>query len=770
MFVKLCAFTIVMLLSTALTAAEIRGTVRDSATKEIISDVVIAVQGTNTFVFTDALGQFRLDIPIAVGMSGGSVTLHFSRIGYISQDISVNVSEGTNNELNIDLVKGAIRLNEVSVTGTKDIGQSLSSLTQADMALRPTNSAQDLLRLVPGLFIAQHAGGGKAEQIFIRGFDVDHGTDFAVSIDGIPVNMVSHAHGQGYADFHFVIPETVDKLQVNKGLYSARQGDFATSGSGEFSTKNSVERSMIKFEYGLFDTYRGVGLFRLPGRNRDGGVSADGSGGKLITGNNENAYVAGEYNFTNSYFDSPQRFNRYNIFGKYTTGIGERGSLSFSASTFSSSWDASGQVPDRAVQAEIIDRMGAIDNTEGGQTTRTNANAILLLSTEKGGVFKNQFFYSRYSFNLYSNFTFFLNDSINGDQIRQTEQGRNIIGYNSSFDKTIYFGTNSLRSVIGAGTRYDNGVISLMRTIKRVVIDTTALGELTQQNINGFIDETLNFGSHFSVNAGMRYDYFIFQYDNFLADSNEGKVSKGRVSPKLSLYYTPKPSLQFYLKSGMGFHSNDARSVVSGAAGNSVPRAIGYEAGSTFSLFGRMLLNVAVWGLDLENELVYVGDEGVVEISGATRRLGIDFAFRAELTKTLFADADVNYNHGRYLDLPEGENFIPLAPALTSTGGLTLKNEKGLSASLRYRFIDDRPANESNTVTATGYFLLDAVMNYECRNYTFGLTAENLLNSEWNQAQFDTESRLRGEAISVSELHYTPGSPFFVKGSVTVRF
>lgn len=757
MFVKLFAFAIVLLFSNNAVAGEIKGTVRDSATQEMLSDVAITVQGTKTVVFTDALGQFRLNVPLAIGMQAGSATLRIARIGYISQEISVNVSEGITSELNVDLVKGAIRLDQVSVTGTKDIGQSLSALTQADMVLRPGNSAQDLLRLVPGLFIAQHAGGGKAEQIFIRGFDVDHGTDFAVSIDGIPVNMVSHAHGQGYADFHFVIPETVDKLQVNKGLYSARQGDFATSGSGEFSTKKSIGRSMIKFEYGLFDTYRAVGLFRLPGK-------------KLFTGNNENAYVAGEYNFTNSYFNSPQRFNRYNIFGKYTTDIGERGSLSFSASTFSSSWDASGQIPDRAVQAEMIDRFGAIDNTEGGQTSRTNANAILLLSTKNGGVLKNQFFYSHYRFNLYSNFTFFLNDSINGDQIRQTEQGRNIIGYNTSFDRTIDFGTHSLRSVIGGGTRHDNGVISLMRSIKRVVIDTTALGELTQQNINGFIDETLNFGSHFSVNAGVRYDYFIFQYDNFLSDSNEGRVSKGRVSPKLSLYYTPKSSLQFYLKSGMGFHSNDARSVVSGEAGNSVPRAIGYEAGSTFRLFGCILLNVAVWGLDLENELVYVGDEGVVEISGATRRLGIDFAFRAELTKTLFVDADVNYNHGRYLDLPKGENFIPLAPALTSTGGLTLKNEKGLSASLRYRYIDDRPANESNTVTATGYFLLDAVMNYERENYTFGLSAENLLNAEWNQAQFDTESRLQGEAMPVSELHYTPGSPFFVKGSVTVRF
>lgn len=752
LFVQLLACAMLFLFPSRAFAAGLNGSVRDSATKEILSDVIITASGSANVVFTDALGQFRL-----TGLQAGTNTLRFARIGYASQMVSVNLSDGESSTLNIALVKGAIRLNEVSVTGTKDIGQSLSSINQADMELRPTSSAQDLLRLVPGLFIAQHAGGGKAEQIFLRGFDVDHGTDFAVSIDGIPVNMVSHAHGQGYADFHFVIPETVDRLQVNKGLYSARQGDFATSGSGDFFTKNSIDKSMIKFEYGLFGTYRGVGMFRLPGD-------------RIITGNNEHAYVAGEYNFTNSYFDSPQHFNRYNLFGKYTTGIGERGSLSLSASTFHSSWDASGQIPDRAVRAELIDRFGAIDNTEGGQTSRTNVNAVLLNGTRNGGVFKNQFYYSYYSFNLYSNFTFFLHDSINGDQIRQTEQGRNILGYSTSYDKTIYSGKNSVRTVAGAGTRYDNGVLSLMRSKQRVVFDTTALGEVTEQNIHAFIDETVNIGPKFSVNAGVRYDYFMFAYDNFLADTNEGAAAKARVSPKLSFYFTPNAGLQFYVKSGLGFHSNDARSVVSGEAGNSLPRALGYEAGSTFKLFDRLLMNVSLWGLDLENELVYVGDEGIVEISGATRRLGTDVAFRLEITRCLFADADFNYNHGRYLDLPEGGNYIPLAPSLTSTGGITLKNEKGLSASLRYRYIDDRPANESNTVTAQGYFLLDAVANYELQHYTFGLTAENLLNAEWNQAQFDTESRLRNETLPVSELHYTPGSPFFIKGSITVRF
>lgn len=743
-----------ILFTTSLQGANINGTVRDSATLEALSDVAVSIQGSTTVVFTDALGQFRMN-----DLQAGKAVLQFTRLGYTSQALEVNVDENNIVNLQILLVKGALRLNEVSINSTKDIGQPLSAINQVDKALRPTNSAQDLLRLVPGLFIAQHAGGGKAEQIFLRGFDVDHGTDFAVAIDGIPVNMVSHAHGQGYADFHFVIPETVDKLSVNKGMYSARQGDFATAGSGDFSTKSAIEKNMIKVEYGRFDTYRAVGLFRMPKK-------------KLLTGNNENAYIAGEYNYSNSYFESPQHFNRYNVFGKYTTGIGTQTMLSLSVSTFHSTWDASGQIPERAVRDELITRFGSIDNTEGGSTSRSNVNLVLVSGKDNGAVIKNQVYYSYYKFNLFSNFTFFLNDSINGDQIRQTENGRNIIGYNGSYEKTIYRGTKQFRTVVGAGTRIDNGDISLMRSIKRVVRDTVASGKLFEQNINAFIDETIQLSETFSIHAGVRLDYFVFGYNNYLDSTASGMQtkSKARVSPKLSVYYTLASSIQFYIKTGTGFHSNDARSVVSGQAGNSVPRAYGYETGTTLRLFSRLLLNFSVWGLDLENELVYVGDEGIVEISGATRRLGVDFAFRLELTKNIFADADVNYNHGRYVDLPNGENFIPLAPALTSTGGLSLKYEQGFSASLRYRYIDSRPANENNTVQAKGYFLLDAVVNYQWKNITFGATAENLLNAKWNEAQFDTESRLFNETSAVSELHYTPGSPFFIKGSVSVAF
>jgi outer membrane receptor protein involved in Fe transport len=229
--------------------------------------------------------------------------------------------------------------------------------------------------------------------------------------------------------------------------------------------------------------------------------------------------------------------------------------------------------------------------------------------------------------------------------------------------------------------------------------------------------------------------------------------------------------VQLFARSGLGFHSNDARGVVQGSGSfNALPRAVGAEVGSTFKPVPSLVVNAALWTLHLQDELVYSGDEGTTESAGPTRRYGVDVSARYQLTGRLFLDADVNYSHGRIVNAPEGENRIPLAPSFTSIGGLTLKNPNGLSASLRYRHIDSRPAQEDNAIRARGYFLLDAVANYTRPRFQLGATAENLLNVAWNEAQFATDSQLRGEAASVTELNFTPGTPFFIKLNASVFF
>lgn len=747
----------------------VHGLVRDSATAKPIVGASVRFEGgaSTQGANTDETGAFHLHA------APGTYSLRVTYLGFKPTTYPVTLVAGQTTELRANLGAAPLSLDEVTVTQTRDLNQTLAAINQVDKELRPTQSAQDLLRLVPGLFIAQHAGGGKAEQIFLRGFDVDHGTDFAVSIDGLPVNMVSHAHGQGYADFHFVIPETVDALNVYKGPYSARFGDFATAGAGEFTTKNEIKQSQVKLEAGQFDTYRALALVDLL------------HGRHLFSQQKESLYAAGEYYFTNAFFDSPQHLRRFNGLLKYNGLLSENTSLTLLGSHFTSRWDASGQVPERGIQEGLISRFGAIDNTEGGQTDRTNAMAKLATVLPNDAVLTQQAYYVNYHFDLYSNFTFFLRDSVNGDQIRQQERGRNIFGYEGTYEQHTELGARELKSTFGVGTRLDDAPVGLFYSRRRTVLDTVSLAHVQEQNLHAYLDEVLPLTDRLTLNAALRYDYYRFRVRNqmggVLTDSLSGRAAQGIVSPKLNLYYTASERLQLFVRTGTGFHSNDARGVVRSrnqslepraySQQRILPRAYGAEVGATAKIGPRVLVNVAFWGLQLQNELVYVGDEGIVEITGRTRRLGTDLALRAQLTNTLYLDADLNYSHGRYLDLPKHENFIPLAPTVTSTGGLTWRRATGFSAALRYRTIDSRPANEDNTVVARGYCLFDAVATYSQPRYQLGFTIENLLNTRWNQAQFATQSRLPGEAPDgVEELHYTPGSPFYLKGNVSVFF
>lgn len=731
----------------------VNGTVADSSSGKKLSGATIYLMENNQITSTDLLGHFYFP-----DVHPGTYTLKISALGYDSRSYTIEVKEEETAQLAAVLQRSMINLSEVIIAEPGDVGTSMQTISKIDIDLRPTKSSQDILRMIPGLVTAQHAGGGKAEQIFLRGFDIDHGTDIRLSVDGMPVNMVSHAHGQGYADLHFLTPEAIDYVDFNKGPYYASQGDFTTAGYANFKTKNAIDQSSVKLEGGMFDSYRMVGMFDLLG--------------KEAKAKNQNAYISSEYMYTNGYFESPQNFNRVNLMGKYHGIIGDDKILTVSLSTFSSKWDASGQIPERAVEEGLITRFGAIDNKEGGKTSRTNANIIFSKILEKGGILKNQVFLINYNFELFSNFTFFLEDSINGDQIKQKES-RYIYGYNGSYLKTSRLFGKKLKSEIGLQLRYDDIRNSeLSHTAQRkFLIEPLAFGQTKELNAGAYIDESLNITEKLIVNAALRFDQFQFEYVNDLDSVYTQTVKTSNIlSPKLNLFYNVNTNFQLYLKTGTGFHSNDARVVTAGAARNTLPRAAGADFGAFFKPVKRLLVNAAVWILDLEQEFVYVGDAAVIEPSGYTRRYGADLSLRYQVLPWLFFDIDGNYTVPRSLDDPAGKNYIPLAPTITSIGGLTAKFKNGFSAAVRYRHVGDRPANPENTVTAKGYTVFDAVVNYTRPKYALGLTMENLSNVEWNEAQFDTESRLKGEAQPVSELHFTPGTPFYLKGSVTVFF
>ncbi|WP_334111609.1 TonB-dependent receptor [Paucihalobacter sp.] len=631
----------------------------------------------------------------------------------------------------------------------------VNTIVRLDIATNPVNSSQDILRKVPGLFIGQHAGGGKAEQIFLRGFDIDHGTDVAISVDGMPVNMVSHAHGQGYSDLHFLIPETINTIDFGKGPYYAGVGDFNTAGYVGFSTLNRLKESSITVSAGQFNTIRTLGMFNL-----------------IEDQSNQSAYAAIEYLAGDGPFESPQGFNRLNIFGKYTSIFKNNDKLSVTASHFTSRWDASGQIPQRAVDDGSITRFGAIDDTEGGNTSRTNVNIALNKRIDDETTLKSNMYYSKYDFELYSNFTFFLEDPINGDQIRQREN-RDIIGLNSSITKNTNLGNVPVEVSSGFGFRHDMvRDVELSRSLNRsTTLENIQLGDLDQTNIDGFVKAKFDFGK-FSIAPGLRLDYFKFMYNDKLQPTyTVQSENKTIVSPKLNFYYDLNRNMQLFLKSGIGFHSNDTRVVVNNLGEDILPRAYGVDLGTVWKPASNLVVNTALWYLYLEQEFVYVGDAGIVEPSGRTERFGLDLGLRYQINDWLYFDSDATYTDAKSLDDPDGENFIPLAPKFTATGGFSVSNLDNFSGGLRMRYLGDRPANEDNSIVAEGYFVTDLNLNYNLsKNITLGLIIENLFDVDWNETQFATESRLASEVDSVEEIHFTPGTPFFLRGSITYRF
>ncbi len=733
----------------------IKGNVKDKETGIALEDVFVNIDKTNSHSHTDDKGNFFF-----INIPKGSYELEFEKAGYEKQVLKIDVLNTDTLVMEIGLVLKSIHLGEVSIATDRPVSAASSTyISQAGFANRPKSSAQDLLRMVPGLFIAQHAGGGKAEQIFIRGFDCDHGTDIATFVDGIPVNMPSHGHGQGYADLHFLIPEVVEGMTVFKGTSSSLYGDFATGAAVGFKTYDSLPTNLIQFESGSVPqtnaatSNRGLALLKVPFSN-----------------NKVSSYFAADVINNRGYFERTQDFKRSNLFSKTTIALNENNRVQFSVSGFGSSWKASGQIPERAVAAGLITRFGSIDPNEGGTTQRNNYN--LSYTAKLGtGEFETQAYTCTYRFKLFSNFTFFLNDSIRGDMIEQGDN-RTIHGLNTKYSVGHKLFKMSNKLTVGASFRSDEIENQLWYAPQRTRLSATAHALVHQRSNAVFVNEVFRFSSRFRAEVGARYDYFVFDVEDLLpTDSTHQNYTgfnyQSAINPKLNLIYSVNDRLQFFFNSGSGYHSNDARSSVQVKGQHKLPLAVSTEIGTLFHIH-KTVISAALWAMDLNNELVYVGDDGTTENKGAGRRVGFDLSARAQLLSWLYLDADLNVSRGRLIDTIFGDQlkadyYIPLAPTLTSVGGLTAKFKSGFEFGLRYRYLQDRPANEANTVVAQGYNVVDLTANYKSAHYKIGLSIENLLNVNWNEAQFDTESRLKNESQAVSELHYTPGTPFYAK-------
>ena len=737
----------------------VKGKVLDKITHEPVESAVVIDKTGNTEV-TDKNGKFILH-----NVKGDSLIVLL--IGYQSQHVIIVKGK----PIIIELEKGAITLKDVTITNSNTL-KTYSALTMLDLNMQPAKSAQDLLRLVPGLFIAQHQGGGKAEQIFLRGFDADHGTDVNVSADGIPVNMVSHAHGQGYADLHFLIPETVACYDFGKGPYYTDKGDFTTAGYVAYNTKNVLDQDMVKLEVGQFNTLRMLAMINLLGdKAKKRGTSA---------------YIAGERLYSDGGpFGLPEHFTRYNLFGKFNTMVGKKSKLTAIVSTLASGWRASGEIPDRAVsEGYIANRFGALDTSQGGYTTRTNASLKLTTNLGNGWTMDNQLWYSHYFFNLLSNFSFYYYFPTTGDEFRQRDN-RDVTGYNGKISKTTEGDNVTLTSTAGAGFRYDNVYPSeLDHTENGQFISYLQYGKTKELNVNGYFDETARTGK-WLFNAGARLDYFHFFYQNLapavdtfatgIFTGLNPNAQKAIVSPKLSAEYTFNDQLQLYLKAGKGFHSNDARVVIANQGYEILPSAYGTDLGANWKPLPNLFINTAVWYLYLQQEFTFGQDlidqpGGPVSPSGKTVRKGIDFSARYQLTKWLFANVNVNLADPKYIDSAAGHNYVPLAPTFTSTAGLGFRFKSGINGGISYRYLHNRAANSDYSLTARGYFITDLTLNYTRKRYEIGVAIENLFNQQWDESQFEYISRLYNEKAPVDQVSYTPGVPFFAKLKLSVFF
>ncbi|MDE5568257.1 MAG: TonB-dependent receptor plug domain-containing protein, partial [Muribaculaceae bacterium] len=408
------------------------------------------------------------------------------------------ITAGANGDMSAhnpdSLANEPIRLRDVNVVRRIN---HLSEISKVDLAANPVKSSQEILRSVPGLFIAQHAGGGKAEQMFLRGFDLDHGTDINISVDGMPVNMVSHAHGQGYADLHFLQPEVIENIDFDKGLYDMTKGDLATAGYVAFKTRDRMP-SQVSAEIGMHDYQR----YR--------------ASMSLIDRENESFYFAGAFLSDNGYFDSPQHFKRLNAMAKYTRW-GENSRFNIIASHFNSSWNASGQIPERAVDNGMIGWFGSLDASEGGSTSRSNLQFLHKIYLPDGATVSSDFYLSYYTFNLFSDFTFQLNDPEHWDEINQKEK-RVIAGGHTDYNDHFHVGDETWKWSAGAGFRYDHIMdIALYHTENRHQLGTYSLGDIDESNMFGFAGLEMNLGP-VMINPSVRVDWFHFNYADKTAE------------------------------------------------------------------------------------------------------------------------------------------------------------------------------------------------------------------------------------------------------------
>jgi len=649
---------------------------------------------------------------------------------------------------------------------TNDLGGNSSAseglITPFDIRLQPTLRPAQILEQVPGLVVTQHSGSGKANQFFLRGFNLDHGTDFAAYIESVPWNLPTSAHGQGYLDLNSLIPELIGGINYYKGPYYAQLSDFSSAGAVQIRYVDRLDQGFARSEVGLYDWYRALLA-----------DSGDLLGGTLL--------YAFETNYYNGPWDFGENYRKFNGILKYSRGDADNG-LSFTVLGYSGVWRATNQIPARAVGGGLINRFGSLDPTDNGSTRRLTLSGQAWTTNDAGDVTRAAVYGFYYSLNLFSNFTFFLDNPVLGDQFQQYER-RWMTGCDLSHEWKSRLFEDCMLHRVGIQVRNDNIPIVALRRSSAKNVYAAVREDAVDQTLSSiyYINETQWLPKVRTV-LGARGDYYSFDVASALEPLNSGSAYARKFNPKASLIVGPFAATNFYLSGGYGYHSNDARGTtqridpVSGDPLDPIPGLVqsrGAEIGVRSQAIPRLTSSAALWYLRLASELVFVGDAGTTEPNRASERYGLEVTNAYQFTDTIYFDVDCSFSHARFLgsDPETPGNHIPLSVGTVISAGPEMRLPSGWFGSFKMRhFGGARPLVEDNSITAPATTSFDMLVGYERKDFSIGVMFLNLFNSNDHDMEYYYESQLRTDSAPVADIHFHPLEPFNVRFWATWKF
>ncbi len=641
--------------------------------------------------------------------------------------------------------------------GTADAA-NVGTITTEQLQARPLYRIGELLEETPGLIVTQHSGEGKANQYFLRGFNLDHGTDLRVSVDGMPVNQRSHGHGQGWADLNFLIPELAVGLQYKKGPYFAEEGDFSAAGAVNVDQADTLSAGIAALGLGE-DGFRRAVLADSP---------ALGAGHML--------YGLELFRFDGPWVH-PEDYQKVNGILRYSQGTARDG-FNVTAMVYSSDGDATNQIARRAVDSGLISRFGLLDESDGSDTERYSLSANWRRGTASSSTQANAYLID-HDLKLFSNFTYFLDNPKQGDQFLQQDR-RLTTGIHADHTWFTQWNGCDMDTSIGVQAQNDNIYNGLFNTARRSILSTTRKDHIVESSLGLYAQNRLQWMEKFRTVAGVRGDLYEVEVDSDNA-LNSGSADDSIVNPKLSLIFGPWAKTEYYVNLGGGFHSNDARGATisvdpkSAETAEQVPllvRAKGYELGLRTAIIPRLQSTFTLYRLDFDSELLFIGDAGGTEASRPSERTGFEFANFYTLTDWLIVDLDIAFARARFDDNDEAGNRIPGAVEGVATLGLSIDNLGPYFGGLQLRYFGPRPLIEDNSIRSANTTLLSGRVGYRI-NERFNVAVEgfNLLDREASQIDYFYTSRLPGEpAEGIDDFHFHPVEPRLFRLTATYLF